>query len=217
MYLSPTPLVLCFLALLPFLSQAQTCCKKGFHNFDKKQPYMGNFFYNSPSIFGLCASFCRADANSRCKSFRFSFWDDAGTQYCEFFDQYIDQAWYTANEGSNYYYCDIDCTGYPAFAVVSTSTITITKPASTATMTSTSTVTMMSVSTKPGPTTTSVTTSVSVKSGPTTTTTVKQSFTNFVTNYNSDDDSDSDESSYDHDYNYEKRMKERGVRLETVG
>lgn len=57
----------------------------GIHNSSKIDYYMGNFFYKGPSIFTLCASYCKKDS-LKCRSFRYSYCADAAAQYCEFFD-----------------------------------------------------------------------------------------------------------------------------------
>jgi hypothetical protein len=57
----------------------------GIHDDSKISYYMGNFFYEGPSTFTLCASYCRKDV-PKCKSFRYSYWADSAAQYCEFFD-----------------------------------------------------------------------------------------------------------------------------------
>lgn len=64
---------------------ANICGTIGIHNSSKVDYYMGNFFYKGPSIFTLCASYCKKDS-PKCKSFRYSYWGDAAGQYCEFFD-----------------------------------------------------------------------------------------------------------------------------------
>ena len=48
--------------------------------------YMGNFFFKAPSTFAFCGDFCKVD--SRCRSFRYSYFADADAQYCEFFSLY---------------------------------------------------------------------------------------------------------------------------------
>ncbi|KAF2439114.1 hypothetical protein P171DRAFT_490550 [Karstenula rhodostoma CBS 690.94] len=50
---------------------------------------MGNFFYKAPSTFALCADFCKNDF-PQCKSFRYSYYSDADSQYCEFFPAYAE-------------------------------------------------------------------------------------------------------------------------------
>lgn len=49
---------------------------------------MGNFFFKAPSVFALCADFCKRDY-PRCKSFRYSYYSDADSQYCEFFPEFL--------------------------------------------------------------------------------------------------------------------------------
>jgi hypothetical protein len=66
-------------------SATNVCGTVGIHNDTKISYYMGNFFYKGPSTFTLCASYCRKDA-PKCKSFRYSYWEDSAAQYCEFFD-----------------------------------------------------------------------------------------------------------------------------------
>lgn len=65
-------------------AQSLLCGTLGYHN-ENVSYYMGNFFYNALSSFTLCAAFCVQD--DRCQGFRYSYWDDADTQYCEFFDE----------------------------------------------------------------------------------------------------------------------------------
>lgn len=60
------------------------CGDVGTHNYTGTTFYMGNFFFKAPSTFALCADFCKQD-NPRCKSFRYSYYSDADSQYCEFF------------------------------------------------------------------------------------------------------------------------------------
>ncbi len=60
------------------------CGTLGYHDVTNLYFYMSNGFYNGLSTFALCASYCQKD--SLCKAFRYSYWSDAGSQYCEFFD-----------------------------------------------------------------------------------------------------------------------------------
>jgi hypothetical protein len=61
------------------------CGTKGAHDESKISFYMLNAFYKGPTTFALCALYCKKDSG-KCKSFRYSYWSDAATQYCEFFD-----------------------------------------------------------------------------------------------------------------------------------
>jgi hypothetical protein len=46
---------------------------------------MSTAFYDGLTSFLLCSAYCQKDA--RCESFRYSYWSDADSQYCEFFDE----------------------------------------------------------------------------------------------------------------------------------
>ncbi|KAH7128701.1 hypothetical protein B0J11DRAFT_505166 [Dendryphion nanum] len=94
---------------------ALTCGTTGDHDYGKGGFYMGNFFFGAPDIFGLCADFCKADS-PRCLSFRYSYYDDSGGQYCEFFGMAINTTWFKSDNESPYYYFDIKCDGFPSFA-----------------------------------------------------------------------------------------------------
>ncbi|KAF3032705.1 hypothetical protein E8E12_001321 [Didymella heteroderae] len=72
---------------------------------------MSNAFYGGLTSFTLCSSYCLKD--SRCEAFRYSYWSDAGSQYCEFFDVDI-FANFTADSTSPYYYYDRGC-AFPPF------------------------------------------------------------------------------------------------------
>lgn len=67
---------------------AQICGSIGTHNYSTIAFYMGNFFFKAPATFALCSDFCKNDS-PRCKSFRYSYYADADSQYCEFFDQWL--------------------------------------------------------------------------------------------------------------------------------
>ena len=68
---------------------AKICGKRGSYDTSGSISfYMGNFFYKSPSAFSLCADFCKSDS-SKCKSFRYSFYRDEESQYCEFFPDVV--------------------------------------------------------------------------------------------------------------------------------
>lgn len=73
------------LACVVGIEAANLCGKIGLHDSNKLSFYMGNFFYKGPTTFALCASYCKQDA-TKCKSFRYSYWADAASQYCEFFE-----------------------------------------------------------------------------------------------------------------------------------
>jgi hypothetical protein len=154
---------------------------------------MGSFFYNSASsIFAVCASWCKADTTGTCKSFRYSYWDDAASQYCEFFDDFmyilpllfyllckgyllqLDSGdWFIPNNTTNYYYFDIDCNGFPSFGFTSITTLSTYTKLSTTLSTTTSTytkpITFTSTRITPGPTTTFLSYRTVTTSGPTTT------------------------------------------------
>lgn len=70
------------LCIISSASAALICGSLGFHNETNISFYMGNFFYDSPSTFTLCAAFCKKD--TRCQAFRYS--GDGTNQFCEFFD-----------------------------------------------------------------------------------------------------------------------------------
>jgi hypothetical protein len=63
------------------------CGTVGIHDDNKISYYMGNFFYKGPSVatVTLCASWCKKDV-PKCKAFRWSYYGDSASQYCEFFD-----------------------------------------------------------------------------------------------------------------------------------
>jgi hypothetical protein len=76
--------------LLAFASSAfaaNICGSVGIHNDTKIDYYMGDFFYKGPAIaiVALCASWCKKDT-PKCKAFRWSYYADSASQYCEFFD-----------------------------------------------------------------------------------------------------------------------------------
>jgi hypothetical protein len=75
------------LALATHVFAANICGSVGIHNDTKIDYYMGDFFYKGPniSIVTLCASWCKKDA-PKCKAFRWSYYADSASQYCEFFD-----------------------------------------------------------------------------------------------------------------------------------
>jgi len=79
-------LLVTVILLISNASAAMICGLRGTHNFNKLTLIYGNFFYNGPATFSLCASYCRRDP-TKCKSFRYSYWDDANAQYCEFFGE----------------------------------------------------------------------------------------------------------------------------------
>jgi hypothetical protein len=62
------------------------CGGLGSYNISVTTFYMGNFFFKAPSTFALCGDFCKND--DRCRSFRYSWYADPDSQYCEFFDLY---------------------------------------------------------------------------------------------------------------------------------
>ncbi|KAF2025197.1 hypothetical protein EK21DRAFT_24078, partial [Setomelanomma holmii] len=100
---------------------ANICGKVGIHNDIKISYYMGNFFYKGPTTFALCAAYCKQDA-AKCKSFRYSYWSDGPSQYCEFFDNGLDGN-FIEDSTQPYWYYDIGC-AFPAYAITSTLTIT---------------------------------------------------------------------------------------------
>lgn len=65
-------------------AQSLICGTLGYHDESAITYYMGNFFYSGLTAFALCAEYCQED--TRCEAFRYSYWSDADTQYCEFFD-----------------------------------------------------------------------------------------------------------------------------------
>ncbi|KAJ4355388.1 uncharacterized protein N0V89_003404 [Didymosphaeria variabile] len=84
---------------------------------------MGNFFFKAPSTFALCADFCKNDYPT-CKSFRYSYYSDTNSQYCEFFPDYLEN-FFIADDTQPYYYYDVDC-AFPTYAVSVTETVTST-------------------------------------------------------------------------------------------
>ncbi|CBX96695.1 hypothetical protein IAQ61_005443 [Plenodomus lingam] len=132
------PLIL----LLPAtISAATVCGLVGTSNPDTLNQYMGNFFYNGPSNFALCAAWCKNDA-TRCRSFRWSYYGDANSQYCEFFEVALDGL-VTADDTQPFWYYDVAC-GFPDFIAPATVTTTAGdgagNPAQTVTTTTTTTV-----------------------------------------------------------------------------
>ncbi|KAF2851380.1 hypothetical protein T440DRAFT_62170 [Plenodomus tracheiphilus IPT5] len=117
---------LSFLAFLSYLiasvSAATICGFVGIHDANVLNQYMGNFFYNGPSNFALCAAWCKNDPNN-CRSFRYSYYGDANAQYCEFFDSGLDGN-VTADNTQPYFYYDIGC-GFPDFIAPTTVTTTV--------------------------------------------------------------------------------------------
>ncbi|KAI8931902.1 hypothetical protein NX059_010806 [Plenodomus lindquistii] len=91
---------------------ATICGFVGTHDTNALTQYMGNFFYNGPSSFALCAAWCKNDA-ANCQAFRYSYYSDSNSQYCEFFNGALDGR-VEADSTSPYYYYDIAC-GFPAF------------------------------------------------------------------------------------------------------
>ncbi|KAH7083587.1 hypothetical protein FB567DRAFT_87909 [Paraphoma chrysanthemicola] len=114
--------VLFLLACVVGAEAANICGKIGLHDSNKLSFYMGNFFYKGPTTFALCASYCKQDA-AKCKSFRYSYWADAVSQYCEFFEYGLEGN-FTEDSTQPYWYYDIGC-AFPAYAIVSTSVVTI--------------------------------------------------------------------------------------------
>lgn len=66
----------------------QICGEIGTNAYNGTTYYMGNFFFKAPSTFALCSDFCKNDY-PRCKSFRYSYYSDADSQYCEFFPDWL--------------------------------------------------------------------------------------------------------------------------------
>jgi len=64
-------------------AQSLICGTLGYHD-DSISYYGGNFFYGAQSSFTICAAYCKQDQS--CKGFRYSYWSDSGSQYCEFFN-----------------------------------------------------------------------------------------------------------------------------------
>ncbi|KAF2261296.1 hypothetical protein CC78DRAFT_608422 [Lojkania enalia] len=139
----PHPLLLATtLIALSNIAKAAVCGDRGSHDFSKQSFYMGNFFFGAPSTFSLCADFCKKDA-PRCKSFRYSYYSDANSQYCEYFENYMTRmesqtrkreqvatvmqiprltttsnepsTWFTPQSDEPYYYFDMDCIGFPEY------------------------------------------------------------------------------------------------------
>lgn len=69
--------------LIPAAAQGPICGTLGYHD-DSISYYGGNFWYGTGSTFTVCAAFCKNDPT--CEAFRYSYWTDSGSQYCEFFD-----------------------------------------------------------------------------------------------------------------------------------
>jgi hypothetical protein len=69
------------------IAASNICGTIGIHDENKISSYMGNFFYKGPSVatVTLCASWCKKDG-PKCKAFRWSYYGDSASQYCEFFD-----------------------------------------------------------------------------------------------------------------------------------
>ncbi|KAF2995668.1 hypothetical protein E8E13_002164 [Curvularia kusanoi] len=102
-------------------AQGPICGTLGYHD-DSISYYGGNFWYGTGSTFTVCAAFCKNDPT--CDAFRYSYWSDSGSQYCEFFDVPID-ANFTADSTSPYYYYDVGC-NFPPFGTPVTVTSTLT-------------------------------------------------------------------------------------------
>ncbi|KAH9877977.1 hypothetical protein J1614_003194 [Plenodomus biglobosus] len=105
------------------VSTAAICGLVGIHNPDALDLYMGNFFYNGPSNFALCAAWCKNDP-TRCRSFRYSYYGDSNSQYCEFFDGALEGN-VTPDSSQPFFYYDVAC-GFPDFVPASTVTSTTT-------------------------------------------------------------------------------------------
>lgn len=69
---------------------ANVCCTIGIHNDTKISYYMGKFFYKGPSIFSVCALYCKQDTRRR-KNFRHYYYLDVTAQYCKFFNNSCNQ------------------------------------------------------------------------------------------------------------------------------
>jgi N-acetylneuraminic acid mutarotase len=65
-------------------AQSLICGTLGYHDNNNISYYGGNFFYGTQSSFTICAAYCKQDQS--CKGFRYSYWSDSGSQYCEFFN-----------------------------------------------------------------------------------------------------------------------------------
>ena len=70
------------------VAQGSNCGTLGNHNELSYPNYMGNYFYHGLTSFALCTIYCQRDA--RCEAFRYSYWSDADSQYCEFFNDRVD-------------------------------------------------------------------------------------------------------------------------------
>jgi hypothetical protein len=77
-------LLLLILHVLTVAAQSLICGTTGDHDEVDTSWYMSNAFYGGLTSFKLCSSYCLQD--SRCLAFRYSYWSDANSQYCEFFD-----------------------------------------------------------------------------------------------------------------------------------
>ncbi|KAF9736498.1 hypothetical protein PMIN01_04277 [Paraphaeosphaeria minitans] len=135
-------------ALVGQVEAAQICGDVGTHSAKGTTFYMGNFFFKAPSTFPLCADFCKKDY-PRCKSFRYSYYSDAGAQYCEFFPEFL-ETFFISDNTQPYYYYDVDC-AFPSYAVAETltqlTTATIALSTTTSVSVNTTTTTLLSTST----------------------------------------------------------------------
>ncbi|KAF2646032.1 hypothetical protein P280DRAFT_512238 [Massarina eburnea CBS 473.64] len=136
----PFLLTLCMLSLPGSVLAGQLCGNVGTHNYTTTTFYMGNFFYKAPSTFALCADFCKSDY-PRCKSLRYSYYEDADAQYCEFFGDWLEN-FFIQDSTQPYYYYDVDC-GFPTWAITETyiSSTTVSVGSATQTLTQTELIT----------------------------------------------------------------------------
>lgn len=173
-------LLLLLLRVLSTVAQSSLVCGTiGYHDEVNVSNYMGNFFYRGLTSFTLCAAYCKKDP--RCEYFRYSYYSDADSQYCEFFNidmsvlqspdvsgaNIYSTANFTVDSTSPFYYYDVGC-AFPLFE----EPVTVTSISTLAAITVTSTQLATIISTLPAVTKTSTVAGAAVITTQTTTQTL---------------------------------------------